>query len=1192
MTTPNLTRSRSARNARRVTTQNILDRPVALRWLNAEVLGYLLLIALSVFMHIWKLGNMAMHHDESIHAHTSWKMFVGEGGFTCGAQGTPSDVYCYNPVFHGPTLYLSTYLSYFLFGASGATARLPMALAGIALVASCWMLRPLVGKRAAFLSAIMVAISPTILYFTRFARHDALALLFTFWLIVGIFRFLHDHRIRWLHLAAAALALLWATHELVFIIIFILVTFLVQRWLWENIANRTFVIISAVVMAIAGIVMLLQPSINIGIKPANQAQNVFNFGGPAFILFATLLLGQIISLRWTTTRLLRRHFAGFSRNAFLLVLATFGVTFVILFSTFFTYPRGILDGLVDGIGYWLGSQHSYARGDQPWYYYFMQMGIYEIMPVLLMFVGLAGWLAKIGWRKTVATSSLWDEEPAEKTITLKRDVESAESNVISATDVAESSNEQILAVEATPSDAAEISSTSLDEMPVQPVAYADHLVPAVASAVAPAPAEAEKPETIPELWLGFMFYWAFMAFMIFSWAGEKMPWLTIHIALPTVLAGAWALDRILDKIDWQATRQRAGWLIVPITMGGVLMLLTASAFVGKTGADQAAQQTRISGLTIVGLLLAVGYVIWVLGSRLTRTTTIRLIALGVVAMLGIYTVRSAVRAAYVQPDVPVEFLVYTQTSPDFPIIVNEIERIAVVQNRNSRSVADPTGGHSMKILLSGGDPATGNSEGSLHQPLDWYLRDWTNLQWRDKNQIANLPTSDLDAPVAIFSKSNMAADTEQKMEQAGYIQAYTTYHNWWFPEWSSDGKSSYKEKLYDADYGCDPSLKGQRDPNGRAIYNCRAGGAAILTWPFRPSNWESLRKYMLNREFPAGVSLTGREMVVFIKRDFASLPSGDVSGVPINSSGLIKLVSEGALTGEPPAEPRGIATGPDGSLYIADAPNNRILIYTTDGQTRTITGSGENMLLEPSGVSVDAQGFVYVADTWNARVAKFDATGKFITSWGTGDEELQAGTGKRVSRTGGTAEGNAAKPLGFFGPRNVFVSSRGQVYIADTGNKRIVVTDSNGQYLGQIGTAGAAPGQFNEPIGLGMDAQNRLYVGDTWNGRIQVFQTDDAGLPQPQPVLTWLVAGWKADTYMDPFIAVDQTGRVVAAVPDQNITVLYDNTGQPKLAWGGEGTDDASLNRPSGMAFTPTGGVYIAEKGNRRVQRWELPKIR
>ena len=70
------------------------------------------------------------------------------------------------------------------------------------------------------------------------------------------------------------------------------------------------------------------------------------------------------------------------RNVLWTALGILAAVFVLLYSNFFTDPRGILDGLYQGLAYWLGSQHEFARGKQPWYYYLMQLPIYE--PIALL----------------------------------------------------------------------------------------------------------------------------------------------------------------------------------------------------------------------------------------------------------------------------------------------------------------------------------------------------------------------------------------------------------------------------------------------------------------------------------------------------------------------------------------------------------------------------------------------------------------------------------------------------------------------------------------------------------------------------------------------------------------------------------------------------------------------------------------
>ena len=162
----------------------LLSRPLDLSRLNAEMIAFLAVVALSVLAHLYNLGHMALHHDESIHAWMSWKFLTGNGGFTCyGGRTAPT--YCYEPTYHGPSLYMFTLAGYFLFGDGNWQARLPQALAGIGMVASVWMLRPYLGRAGTLTAALLLGFAPTLLYYTRFARHDGLILLWTLWIVIG-----------------------------------------------------------------------------------------------------------------------------------------------------------------------------------------------------------------------------------------------------------------------------------------------------------------------------------------------------------------------------------------------------------------------------------------------------------------------------------------------------------------------------------------------------------------------------------------------------------------------------------------------------------------------------------------------------------------------------------------------------------------------------------------------------------------------------------------------------------------------------------------------------------------------------------------------------------------------------------------------------------------------------------------------
>jgi len=121
------------------------------------------LFAVSAALHLWGLGDRTFHHDESIHAHGAWVLLE-------------TGAYRYDPTYHGPLLYLLTAASSALLGDSDATARLPVALAGLSLVGLAWMLRRPLGERAAWWTGLLATLSPTLLYYGRFLRMDVLEL--------------------------------------------------------------------------------------------------------------------------------------------------------------------------------------------------------------------------------------------------------------------------------------------------------------------------------------------------------------------------------------------------------------------------------------------------------------------------------------------------------------------------------------------------------------------------------------------------------------------------------------------------------------------------------------------------------------------------------------------------------------------------------------------------------------------------------------------------------------------------------------------------------------------------------------------------------------------------------------------------------------------------------------------------------
>ncbi|HEY3229852.1 MAG TPA: hypothetical protein VGJ87_11565, partial [Roseiflexaceae bacterium] len=71
------------RESRDYSAPAIFDRTLDLSRINLEVVAFVGLVLLSIIAHLWALGHMALHHDESIHAWSSWRFYTGAGSFTC-----------------------------------------------------------------------------------------------------------------------------------------------------------------------------------------------------------------------------------------------------------------------------------------------------------------------------------------------------------------------------------------------------------------------------------------------------------------------------------------------------------------------------------------------------------------------------------------------------------------------------------------------------------------------------------------------------------------------------------------------------------------------------------------------------------------------------------------------------------------------------------------------------------------------------------------------------------------------------------------------------------------------------------------------------------------------------------------------------------------------------------------------------
>ena len=126
--------------------------------------------------------------------------------------------------------------------------------------------------------------------------------------------------------------------------------------------------------------------------------------------------------------------------------------------------------------------------------------------------------------------------------------------------------------------------------------------------------------------------------------------------------------------------------------------------------------------------------------------------------------------------------------------------------------------------------------------------------------------------------------------------------------------------------------------------------------------------------------------------------------------------------------PTGLTFNTEGDLYVVDSGNNRIQIFSPQGNYISSwgkEGTEKGTFYKPWGITIDNKGNIYVADWGNNRVQKFDYNGQYISSIGT-----DGGPDQRLSH-----------------PAHVAVDKDGDIYISDWGNNRVQIFDCNGNFI-------------------------------------------------------------------------------------------------------------------------------------------------
>ncbi|MGV8050032.1 MAG: glycosyltransferase family 39 protein [Anaerolineaceae bacterium] len=1172
-----------------------LDKTVVSWWpsLTIEKLLIILIITLTIITRFYDLGARTMSHDEVNHVVPSYTI----------------ETYVYDPVTHGPFQFHAIALSYFIFGDSDFSARIPAAVFGVAVVVfTLFAWRRYLGRVGALIGGFLFMISPYILFYSRYTRNE---IFIVFWGLVMLWlflRYLEGGEVKFLywltfitamHYSDKATSYIFTAEALIFLVLLFIAEVLKKRWKDQQ-TQKTFTaavgatllsgvlavcfymlfgqnsttaetgiqtasltsnlpfMITAIIMVVAAITAIVFLVKGVGMQQIRRMRS-FDLIVLQLLLVLPLLTALPINLLgfdpldYSQAGIIRSvlvfSFLGlismllgmmWNRKVWLRCAVIFWGIFIVFYTTFFTHGEGFFKGLVAALGYWM-SQQEVQRGTQPLYYYaFVQIPMYEYLPALGSIVTLIIAAARGLFTNKPENPFVSPIKPALQTHdqTVESTKEQSENYILTASDnlaewlnTPENQSQAVMAEGVISGQPLYTEAVNSSEEPDAEVPAEVEKLPWHKRLFTEPPQDTTRASSIPTVIL--LLYWSLISLLAFSFAGERMPWLTTHIAMPMILAAAWGLGYLVEKTNWQEIRQKKGALVLLLiviflfSFGNLIGSLAGATppFQGQELVQLQATSTFL--LALVGVLGSTAGLVHFLKGWTGKTFT-KLVVLSGFTILSMFTFRTAYRAAYINYDNAKEFLVYAHSTRDMKDVLEQIETIS-------------------KRLYGDKSIAVAYDNDTLY-PFWWYLRDYPNRHW-----YGDTITKDLkDCPIILVGTKNYAK-IEPLVGDDYYMYEYKRM--WWPME-------SYRNQTL----------------------------GTVWEMVKQPAMRSALWQIWFNRDYTEYAALTGNSsltlatwspsdtMRMYIRKDVAAqiweygiTPEPETPKVDPYAGNTISLdpVRVISVAGDSTfLSPRGIAAAADGSLYVADSRNHRIVHLDQTGLFINAWGSYANVLdgtapqgtfNEPWGVAVGSDGLVYVADTWNHRIQVFTPDGEFVRMW----SEFQVS---------GVVDS-------FWGPRGIAVDADGRVYVTDTGKQRVVVFDSQGNYLTQFGGLGMSAGQLDEPVGIALDDLGRIYVADTWNNRVQVFEPN-ADYTLYTSVLTWQVDAWNTDTLDNkPFIALNSDNQIFITDPDLGRIIRFDQQGNFLQLWGGY-DNSYLMGVISGIAISQNGEIWVSDALN------------
>lgn len=555
----------------------------------------------------------------------------------------------------------------------------------------------------------------------------------------------------------------------------------------------------------------------------------------------------------------------------------------------------------------------------------------------------------------------------------------------------------------------------------------------------------------------FLLWWAVVGLLMYSWAGEKMPWLSMHIALPLVLLAALFLGKAFST-------QRRWILLLSGTVFATLLALEVHSTLALSFRDAANPTEMLIYVQTSQDVPVVAQEATALSQRLTGGTSmpIGLDNADVGGWPFIWYFRN--------------FTNITETSnfsgttcagqycpmlimlePEFTQYGSTLSKHYVVQKYRwnwwfpedyKQWFPDHVG--SLFLGLSGRGTVASDPLGT---GSDWqHLWNWLVYRQpfadRGARWMYVLVRRDLVPGSQLFATTPPAVGSGGPIVTSSSIAALKVPLR--LTIGAANGLSAPRGLATDSHgnlYVADP-------PNHRII-KFSPKGKELVRWGTvgaGPGQFNHL-------DSPQGIAV-GPDGNIYVADTWNQRIQ------VFSSSGSFLRQWGGGAIGSSPGQfygPRGLAVGADGRVYVADTGNERIQVFDSQGKYLSsigVKGTGPGQFTEPSSVALGPAGKMYVADFWNQRIQEFDTNGTFLRSWPVVDWVPQSYDEPYLSV-------------------NPFT---GVVYATEPQQRRVVAWTSKGKVLGSIGSA-----QLSLPVGVTVRPDGAIAVSDATGAHVDVF---------------------------------------------------------------------------------------------------------